>query len=362
MVKKLFFIFSLVLMIFPARALAQPADEEMLEGKVIGSVKEDVIIRDGQQFLYQELKVKITKGSLEGKEIIIESGNLPLVGQPKYRVGDRVLINFSHDFEGNEVFLITDYVRRLPLAVLFLVFVFLAVLVGQWRGAASLLGLVISFLVIFSLVLPWIHQGKDPVLVSILGSVLIIPVTFYLSHGLNLKTTMAIAGTLGALMVTGFLAKFFIDWAHLTGYASEEAGFLQTARPGVVNIRGLILAGIIIGALGILDDITVAQAAVVQQLKAANPRMKMKTLFWRAMRVGQDHIASMVNTLVLVYTGAALPLLLLFIDSPRPFGEVINYELIAEEIIRMLVGSIGLITAVPLTTFLAARFLNHKAS
>ena len=132
-----------------------------------------------------------------------------------------------------------------------------------------------------------------------------------------------------------------------------EAGFLQAARPDVVNLRGLILAGIIIGVLGILDDITVAQAAVVEQLHQANLKMEFRQLFFRALQVGQDHIASMVNTLVLVYAGASLPLLLLFVDSPRPFSEVVNYEIIAEEIVRTLVGSIGLVLAVPLTTGLA---------
>ena len=158
-----------------------------------------------------------------------------------------------------------------------------------------------------------------------------------------------------ALVITGFLAKFFVQVTRLTGYASEEAAFLQYARQGAVDIKGLLLAGIIIGTLGILDDITIAQAAIVQQLKQANKKMKPKELFSQAMRVGQDHIASMITTLILVYTGAALPLLLLFIDNPLPFSQVINYEIIAEEIIRTLVGSIGLITAVPITTFLASR-------
>ena len=161
------------------------------------------------------------------------------------------------------------------------------------------------------------------------------------------------------MVITGLLAKFFIEVAKLTGYASEEAAFLYVAKEGV-NIRGLILAGIIIGTLGVLDDITISQAAIAQQLRAANPKISRKEQFWRAMDVGRDHIASMINTLVLVYTGAALPLLLLFITNSHPFTEVINYEVIAEEIIRTLVGSIGLIAAVPITTFLAVNFIAKK--
>lgn len=336
--------------------------EEILEGQIVDSIKEDIVIQEDKQYLYQKLKVVIIKGSLKGKEITVEVGNIPIVGQPKYKPGDRVLISYSKDFAGNDVFYITDFIRRQPLAWLFLIFVILAVIIGRWRGASSLLGLGISFLVIFLFILPNIYKGYNPVLIAIIGSILIVPVTFYLSHGLNQKTTMAVLGTLVALVITGILAKIFVDFARLTGYASEEAAFLQVAKPGVINIRGLVLAGIIIGVLGVLDDVTVSQAAVVQQLKEVDHKIKFKQLFSRAMNVGQDHIASMVNTLVLVYTGAALPLLLLFIDNPLPFSQIVNYEIIAEEIIRTLVGSVGLITAVPITTFLAVSFITKRKS
>ncbi len=328
--------------------------EEILEGKIIDSIKEDIIIREGKQYLYQELKVLITKGSLKDKEVIIEVGDIPIVGQPKYKPGDEVLVSYSQDFNGDDVFFITDFIRRQPLILLFLIFIALATFIGRWRGVSSLLGLGISFLIIFLFILPNIYKGYNPVFIAIIGSIFIVPATFYLSHGFNQKTTMAILGTLIALIITGILAKIFVDLTRLTGYASEEAAFLQVAKPGVINIRGLILAGIIIGVLGVLDDVTISQAAVVQQLKEVNPKIKLKQLFARAMSVGKDHIASMINTLILVYTGAALPLLLLFIDNPRPFGEIINYEIIADEVIRTLVGSIGLILAVPITTLLVA--------
>jgi len=187
-----------------------------------------------------------------------------------------------------------------------------------------------------------------------MGSLIIIPVSFFLSHGINRKTLSAIAGTLIALTITGLLSYVFVEKAKLTGFASEEAGFLQNIMQGSVNIKGLLLAGIIIGVLGVLDDITISQSAIVFQLKEANSNFGFTQLYRRAMKVGQDHISSMVNTLVLVYTGAALPLLLLFIHNPHPFSEIINYELIADEIVQTLVGSIGLILAVPITTAIAA--------
>jgi len=162
------------------------------------------------------------------------------------------------------------------------------------------------------------------------------------------------------LIITGVLAGFFVESAKLTGFASEEAGFLQIARGGTINIKGLLLAGIIISTLGVLDDVTVSQSSIVNQLKETDKNLSFEKLYQRAMKVGQDHISSMVNTLVLVYTGAALPLFLLFIDNPHPFLEVINYEIVADEIVRTLVGSIGLILAVPITTFIAAMTLEKE--
>ncbi len=344
--KKLFiFIFVGLVSCFwlAANAFAQ---EETLEGKVTGIVEE--------KLPYQKLEILVTKGSLKDKKITVESGNLPMSNLPQYQVGDELVINAAQDLQGNDNFYITDYVRRRPLFWLLVIFLITAVAVGRWQGATSLAGMAISFLVIFKFVLPRIAAGDDPVQTAILGSLIIIPITFFLSHGLNKKTAIAITGTLIALIITGVLANAFVEAAKLTGFASEEAGFLQAFKPGLINIKGLLLAGIIIGALGVLDDISVSQSAIVQQLKIANPKLKAGELYKKAMAVGKDHIASMVNTLILIYTGAALPLLLLFVDNPHPFSEVINYEIIAEEVVRTLVGSIGLILAVPITTFIAS--------
>ena len=227
------------------------------------------------------------------------------------------------------------------------------------------MGLVVYFgnglflLVIFKLLIPLIMQGWSPVLVSIMTSALIIPVTFYLSHGLNKKTSVAVVSTLISLVITGVLVLIFTETTKLTGFASEEAGFLQVQMGGEINIKGLLLAGMIIGTLGILDDVTINQAAIVEKLKEANKEMGFGELYKKAMSVGQDHISSMVNTLVLVYTGASLPLLLLFVDSSRSFGEVLNNEIVADEIVRTLVGSVGLMLAVPITTFLAAKWMKR---
>ncbi|OGD53787.1 hypothetical protein A3J78_02540 [Candidatus Beckwithbacteria bacterium RBG_13_35_6] len=335
-------------------SIEQPPKEETLEATITNILEEKEIEVMEKKQLFQKLELLVTKGSLKDNKIIIESGNMPLANLQKYKTGDEVVVSFSKDFEGKDLFYITDYVRRKSLFWLFAIFIILAAIIAKWRGLTSLLGMALSFLIIFVFILPNIAKGVDPVQTAVLGAFFIIPINFYLSHGFNKKTTVAVVGTVIALIITGVLANIFVEAAKLTGFASEEAGFLQAYKPGLINMKGLLLAGIIIGVLGVLDDITISQSAIVFQLKDTNPKMKIGELYQRAMNVGQDHIASMVNTLVLVYTGAALPLLLIFINNPHPFPEIINYEIIADEVVRTLVGSIGLILAVPITTFIAA--------
>jgi uncharacterized membrane protein len=237
---------------------------------------------------------------------------------------------------------------------LFGIFVVLAIIIGGKRGASSLIGMGVTFAILFMFVLPQVLGGANPVFVTILASLFIVPITFFLSHGINKKTLCAIAGTFLALIITGFVANYFVGGTHLSGYASEETNYLDVLKHGSINMQGLLLSGIIIGLLGVLQDITISQASVVYQLKQTDVKLKFLELYSRAMDVGRDHIASMSNTLILVYAGVSLPLLLLFVNNPLPFSTVINYEIISEEVVRTLVASIGLILAVPLTTALTA--------
>lgn len=363
-----FFLISLLLalsLINPISIFAQDVPpEERLEGVVTAVIDEKEIISEFNNTpqLYQKLEVLITSVNRKGETLTAESGNLPIVNVPKYKTGDKIVITVSQTADDKDIFLITDYVRRAPLYLLFAIFIILTVLIAGKRGVAALLGMAVSFAVIFLYVLPQIFLGYDPILIAIVAATLIIPVTFYLSHGINKKTTAAIIGTIISLIITGILANVFVSLTNLSGFASEEAGFLQINRPDFINIRGLLLAGIIIGVLGILDDITISQAAIAYQLKEASPKISPSELFRRTMEVGRDHIASLVNTLVLIYTSAAMPLLLLFMDSARPIGEIINLEMVAEEIVRTLVASIGLILAVPITTLVAILIISKNPS
>lgn len=371
-VGRLFFFFftaSLVFVSFSASKIfseepvqtASPK-EEIMESVITKIVAEEEVELMGETGLSQKLELLIGKGSLAGEKIIIETGAAGIfsAGNPRYVVGDKLLISYFRSAAGEEEnFFIVDYSRKSSLLFLFSVFVVLAVLVGGLWGAAAILGMGFSFLVIFKFILPKIIQGYHPVLIAIIGSLLIIPVTFCLSHGFNKKTYLSILSTAVTLILTGLLSSFFVGSAKLTGFSTEEAGFLQAVASGKIDMAALLLAGIIISVLGVLDDITVAQTAVAFQLKEVSSEISFKELYCRSMKVGRDHISSMINTLVLVYAGMSLPLLLLFIDSSRSFSEAINYELVASEIVRTLVGSVGLVLAVPITTVLASFFLTR---
>lgn len=307
---------------------------------------------------YQILEVELTKGEGEGELVAVENtaaiGSSVNLSYQAYQPGDLLRLSVIPTVDGSEQYIIAGKIKRQGLLLLAGIFLVAVLMVGRVWGALSLVGMGASFLVIFQVIIPGIINGMHPVQAAILGSLLIIPTTFYISHGFNVKTHVGVISTLLALVFTGLLATYFVQATHLTGYASEEAGFLQVERQGSIDIRGLLLAGIIIGTLGILDDVTIGQASVVQQIKRAKPDIKLWPLFKQGMNVGQDHISSMVNTLVLVYSGSALPLLLLFYGHEQSFWQVFEFELIAEEVVRMLVGSIGLVLVAPVATWLAA--------
>ena len=345
------FIFLFTTLLPPVHA--QPSTPIDFEATVI-HLESDHQRDTDQSFQPMRIEVQGTQGEWLDQVIILDNDQLTTSALPDLKVGDNVIVTYMQNPDGSDLFLITDYVRRPSLMLLFALFVFLTLIIARSQGLASLLGMIISFLIIFYWILPQILKGVDPLFTTISACLIIIPVNFYLSHGLNKKTTVAVIGTLIALVITGLLSRFFIGHSKLTGFGSEEANFLQYLTGGQVDMKALLLSGIIISLIGVLDDITVSQAAIVAKLKEANHKLKQQELFIRAMDVGKDHIASLVNTLILVYAGAALPLLLLFINSQESSFRLLNYEMVAEEIVRMLLASIGLIIAVPITTFIAS--------
>lgn len=346
-------------LIVPGRIRAQEnMSAQTVRGEVIRVVESGTEFFMDELVPYQVVEVTLTTSEYAGQNVVIRNsaslgGGINLQYE-EYKPGEKVKVALSPGADGDTIYSLAGRVKQPGLIQLMVLFLVVVLIVGRLWGALSLLGMVLSFFVIFRLIIPLIIQGTNPVIAALLGSFLIIPTTFYISHGFNAKTHVGVVSTLLALLVTGLLAVYFVEATYLTGFASEEAGFLQVERQGSIDIRGLLLAGIIIGTLGVLDDVTVGQSSTVQQLKAANPEATWKELFVTGMKVGQDHISSMVNTLVLVYAGSALPLLLLFYDDQRSVGDILEFELIAEEVVRMLVGSIGLVAIAPVATLLAA--------
>ncbi|WMX46055.1 YibE/F family protein [Streptomyces roseicoloratus] len=264
-----------------------------------------------------------------------------------------VVVAYAPDAPRDLQYSVTDVNRKLPITVLAGIFALAVVVVGRMRGVMALIALAASFLVLTLFILPAIIQGSNPLLVAVVGSSAIMLIALYLCHGLSARTSVAVLGTLVSLLLIGVLGSFFIGWASLSGNTDDNTGLIHGLYPQI-DMSGLLLAGIIIGSLGVLDDVTVTQTSAVWELHQADPTMGPRRLYRSAIRIGRDHIASVVNTLVLAYAGAALPLLLLFSIAQSSVGTVANSELVAEEIVRTLVGSIGLVASVPITTGLAA--------
>lgn len=332
----------------------EPGESEILRARVMAVLEEGTVDQGGFQQPYQVLRLRFTRGALAGQEVDVEHGLLGLTNQARLlRTGDRVLVERIRAVDGQDLYFVTDYVRTSPLLWLALLFVAATLLLSGRQGARSILGMGISLAVIVGFVVPQILAGHNPMAIAVAGSLVMMGLSLYLVYGWRLKTHVAVAGLLLSLVLTGLLATWFVGWARLSGYGAEEAAFLQVA--GVqLDTQGLLLAGILIGVLGALDDVAIGQSSAIFELYQANPSLGWRALFQHGMVIGRDHIAAMVNTLLLAYAGAALPLLLLFSVNAEPLGLTINREIIAEEVVRTLVGSLGLLAGVPLTSLIAA--------
>lgn len=275
-----------------------------------------------------------------------------LASTPDFDVGDRVVMNRIPEAAPGFEYQYADRQRRGVLTLVTVGFIVAVVALGRLKGVAALAGLVASVAVLLLFIVPAILAGDDPLLIAVVGAATIAFIALYAAHGLKPSTSVALLGTVGALGLTAILSSIAVSAAELSGFTSEES-LLLTLVPGRIDPRGLILAGIVLGSLGALDDVTVTQVSAVHEIRAANPSLGKSELLRAGLRVGRDHIASTVNTLLLAYAGASMPLLVLFALSNQSLGTIANSEVVATEIIRTLVGSIGLVAAVPITTWLA---------
>jgi uncharacterized membrane protein len=324
-------------------------------------VDEGQIVLNGKSQLYQVMSVDVMEGDYTGMSFQIDYGKRQLRNDNfRFVPGDEIYVMIDKAPNNQLDAYYVDYVRSTPMTILLIAFVLSILIMGRLKGFGSLVALAISMFMIVEYVIPHILAGEDPVKVSLIGSVILLGLTLYLTYGWNLKTHASVLSMMLSLLLTGGLSVLFVFLTRLTGYGDENTLYLMQMSSIQIDPRGLLLGGMIIGALGVLDDLVTSQSAAVVEIHDANPALGFKTTFQKAMRIGQDHVAATVNTLVLAYTGASLPLLLIFTLGNGSYSYFINSEFLAEEIVRTLVGSLGLIAAVPISTLIATALIVNQ--
>lgn len=346
-------IVGVVIGMFPIDVHAE--SEEYLKGYITDIVREEVQEQSGYKVAIQVVKVKLETG----QEIQINYGdNMTLSESQKVNLGQSVVISKLQTPNGERYQIIDTY--RLPwTAAAIGAFFLLVILLSRLKGVGAISGMIISIGIIVLYIVPQILSGQDPLLVGILGSIFIMLSTMYIAHGFSSKTTIALISTGLCLVVTGILSVVAVDVTRLTGLGSDDAVSLLLGPTQNLNYKGLLLTGIIIGALGVLDDITTSLTASIFEIQKTNPNISFSKLVYSALEIGKEHIASLVNTLVLAYAGASLPIFLIIILNPNntPLWVILNSELLIEEVIRTVIGSMGLVIAVPITTYLASWYV-----
>ncbi len=356
---------TLFSVVAPAQAHGgDPAADEIFESRVTAITDEVTkTAEDGAVFVQQNLELEALTGPYDGQTFTFTGiGDFEVVDSKQYRVGDRVVTALHQTPDGEPIVTVIDYVRRGWLWALAALFAASVLVISRWKGLRALLVIVLSFAVILGVMIPLILQGMSPLLVSIIGATAIMTCAIFITEGVNTKSLITFAAVIASLVVILILSTIFTGVTRLTGLWNEDILYLISYQGQSINAQGLLLAGIVIGSIGALDDIIVSQVSAVQELYRANKQQSVSQIFSAALRIGTDHISALVNTLFLAYAGVALPLLLLFaVDTGTSVSwlQLINNELIATEIVRTLVGSIGLVLAMPLSTWLAIVILRH---
>lgn len=334
---------------------------DTVRAKIVGIIEEGQIELGGNLQTYQVARANILEGQYAGIVMEIDYGRRQIRSDEYLlEVGDQVMVSISKTPDNVVNAYFVDYVRTTPILWLTAIFAIAIILISTWKGLRALLSMAFSLYIIIGYIIPHILIGEDPLRVSIIGSIILLAVSLYLTYGWTLKTHAAVISMALVLLLTGALSGLFVVFTKLNGTGDENVMFLMQLMETPINLRGLLLGGMLIGALGVLDDLVTTQASAVFELHHANQSLGFRGLYNSAMRIGQDHVAATVNTLVLAYAGASLPMLLMFSLGHGDYGYLINFSFIAEEIVRTLVGSLGLVAAVPLTTVIAI-FLAQRA-
>jgi uncharacterized membrane protein len=360
--KKIFFSLFLILTLLPSVSFAQeivPDKTEIVKAQVL-EIKDEGTTNIPElniPQIKQQVTVKILDGEQKDKTVSFLNDYIEL------KKGEVFYLNHTIDaMSGSEFYSVQD-AYRLPVLYFFTaLFILLVLLIGGIQGLRGLLSLSGSFLLIAFVLLPGIMHGFSPILVSVGVASLIIVLGSYVTHGFNKTTSSAVIGMIVTVVFTGIMAYLAVHFANFSGYDNEEAMYLNLNTRGQIDLIGILIGGMMIGFLGVLYDVAIGQAISVEELHHIAPHIERKTIFKRAIRIGREHIGALVNTLAIAYVGASLPLLLLFSTPPVDVGMILNRELFATEVLRILIGSIGLVLAVPITTFLSTIMLIKKDS
>ncbi len=349
----------LAILCVPSVGVAQMVQQELKETvraevTAILDTSTREITGTGAEALVQEVEIEVLEGERAGVRAVFINDLVELAP------GDQIFVNRIVTIEGTEFFDFKDYDRRAPLVWLGVTFVLLLLIFAGWQGGRALLSLGLSVAAILFVLIPALLAGYSPAWTSLGIAAVILALVLFITHGINARSVSAFVGTFAAVLVTCALAAWWVSWMRLTGFGSDASVYLNFSTGGQLDFAGLLLGSIIIGILGVLDDVSITQASVVQELRAANPSFGWGELYRRAIRVGRDHVGSLVNTLALAYVGISLPLVLLFARTDAAIGDIVNQEVVAAELSRILVGSIGLILAVPLTTLVAAWWFSKR--
>jgi uncharacterized membrane protein len=346
--------------LFAPFALAQEVHQELQE-TVRGEVLEIVdaydrdILGTGATTTVQEVRVELLSGAKQGEVIVFEN-DLAIL-----EAGDRIFVNRLIAIDGEEYYTFKDVERRTGLAILGVVLATVVILFAGWQGLRALLSVVLSLGAIIFLLVPALLAGYNPVLASFAIATVILAISLFFTHGFKPYVIIAYIGTMLAVAVACIVAWLSVYGLALTGFSADASVYLNFATGGRLDLAGLLLGSIIIGLLGVLDDVAITQASVVMELRHANNNLTWYELYRRSVRVGRDHVGSLVNTLALAYVGTALPLVLLFAQAEANLIESLNQEVVAAELVRIAVGSIGLVLAVPLTSLIAAYYVATRS-
>lgn len=311
----------------------------------IGEIEKVKIWQDKNQMKKISYQVKIKNQNVSIDQIFDE--------RLHFQAGDKVIVSKT-----NNQYFVEEYYRLDKILLILAIFLITVTVILGKKSIGAILSIFFSIFIIFTSIIPNIKNGFDPITASLFGCLMIIPVNFYLTHGISKKTTIAIIGTLIALAITGLFSYVASIFLKITAKSSEELNFFQIITAQEINFFNIYLAGIIIALTGILDDVTVTQVAIVFKLKESITKISSSILYQKALDVGKDHIKAVINTIIIIYVGSNLPLVLFLYLYADQITYLLNYEIFAQEIVRSVVSTIGLMLSIPITTFLATKFYN----